>query len=149
MFKIRHKVFPFMPPATTPPLKKKNIDILTPDFNTIPQAWYFPHIPYLNRKNFFTVIYLYLWADFEFPVFSAQFQDFRCNIMLFFHVMPFSLIVCKSSVSCLITLIIILKGVLHPWTLFLKTVFYFSQTKYQTNLIRNLPRNLKITVLFH
>ena len=35
------------------------------------------------------------------------------------------------------TTIIIIKGVLHPWTLFLKTLCIFS---------RNVPRNSKITV---
>ena len=44
------------------------------------------------------------------------------------------------------------KGVLHPWILFLKTLCVFSQkikqcwTKYQMDLIRNVPGNLKSTV---
>ena len=47
-----------------------------------------------------------------------------------------------------------LKGVLHPWALFLKTFVHFLKkikqlrTKYPMDLVRNVPRNSKITVLF-
>ena len=44
------------------------------------------------------------------------------------------------------------KEVQHPWTLFLKTLYIFSKykqlwTKYPMDLVRNVPRNSKTTVL--
>ena len=39
----------------------------------------------------------------------------------------------------------IFKGVLYPWTLFLKTVYL---TKYPVDLIKNVPRTLQISVYF-
>ena len=40
----------------------------------------------------------------------------------------------------------ILKGVLHLWALFLKTLCIFSKNKPNLDLVRNVPRNSKITV---
>ena len=45
------------------------------------------------------------------------------------------------SISCFF------KGVLHPWALFLKTLYIFSKNKCPMDLVRNVPRNSKITVL--
>ena len=45
-----------------------------------------------------------------------------------------------------------IKGVQHPWALFLESLCIFSKnkqlcTKYSMDLVRNVPRNSKITVL--
>ena len=48
---------------------------------------------------------------------------------------------------------LLLKGVQHHWALFLETLCIFSKkikqplTKYPMNLVKNVPRNSKITVL--
>ena len=55
--------------------------------------------------------------------------------------------------SHLVKRLITFKGVLHPWALFWKTFCIFSQkikqlrTKYSMDLVRNVPRNSKNTVL--
>ena len=110
-------------------------------------SWPFTKI---HISEFFSSLipYIHLKSQISDNLVKFQFQDPK----FWQKIVKMPKLVVAYMYFILYTPIFCLEGVLHPWSLFLKILCIFSKnkvtlTKYPIGLIRNVPRNSKISFI--